>query len=95
MQVARSRSGTRTVLRDAGFARVDYFVLVDGATLEPPEAPKGDMRLIAAAVIGADRLIDNIAVEMDHRLNRVNHFFADPQPNLPAHKGRGGRHGSD
>ena len=42
--------------------RFDYFALVDAATLEPLEVPQGEMRLIAAAVIGTTRLIDNIAV---------------------------------
>ncbi|MFL6725698.1 MAG: pantoate--beta-alanine ligase [Sphingomicrobium sp.] len=49
-------------LVDAGFLRIDYFALVDAATLEPLEAPRGDMRLLAAAVIGTTRLIDNVAV---------------------------------
>lgn len=46
----------------AGFNRIDYFALVDAATLEPLESPAGEMRLIAAAVIGTTRLIDNIRV---------------------------------
>jgi pantoate--beta-alanine ligase len=49
-------------LREAGFSRVDYFALVDAASLEPIEAPHGEMRLIAAAVVGSTRLIDNLAV---------------------------------
>jgi pantoate--beta-alanine ligase len=49
-------------LRDSGFSRIDYFALVDAATLEPLEAPQGQMRLIAAAMIGTTRLIDNLAV---------------------------------
>ncbi len=49
-------------LSDAGFSRIDYFALVDSATLEPLDAPSGEMRLIAAAVIGTTRLIDNIRV---------------------------------
>jgi pantoate--beta-alanine ligase len=49
-------------LVDAGFLRIDYVALVDAATLEPLEQAKGEMRLIAAAVIGTTRLIDNIAV---------------------------------
>ena len=57
-RLARPRS--RCV--DAGFSRIDYFALVDAATLEPPDEPAGDMRLIAAAVIGTTRLIDNLAV---------------------------------
>jgi pantoate--beta-alanine ligase len=52
-------------LKDAGFSRVDYFALVDAATLEPLEVPSGEMRLIAAAVIGSTRLIDNIRVISD------------------------------
>jgi len=52
----------RKSLVEAGFSRIDYFALVDAATLEPLEAPTGAMRLIAAAMIGTTRLIDNIAV---------------------------------
>ena len=50
------------LLRNARFSRVDYFVLVDAHTLEPVAEPKGETRLIAAAVIGTTRLIDNLAV---------------------------------
>jgi pantoate--beta-alanine ligase len=50
------------LLRKARFSRVDYFVLVDAETLEALEEPRGEMRLIAAAVIGTTRLIDNVAV---------------------------------
>jgi pantoate--beta-alanine ligase len=49
-------------LTDAGFGRIDYFALVDAATLEPLDAPAGEMRLIAAAMMGKTRLIDNIRV---------------------------------
>jgi pantoate--beta-alanine ligase len=49
-------------LVEAGFLQIDYFALVDAATLEPIEVPQGEMRLIAAVVIGTTRLIDNIAV---------------------------------
>ena len=49
-------------LRGAGFAKVDYVALVDAVTLEPLDAPAGEMRLIAAATIGGTRLIDNLAV---------------------------------
>jgi len=48
-------------LVNAGFLKIDYLALVDAATLEPLEAPRGEMRLIVAAVIGTTRLIDNIA----------------------------------
>jgi pantoate--beta-alanine ligase len=49
-------------LVDAGFSKVDYLALVDGETLEPIDRPQAEMRLIAAAVIDATRLIDNLAV---------------------------------
>ncbi len=52
-------------LTDAGFSSVDYIALVDSATLEPLDAPSGEMRLIAAATIGTTRLIDNIRVISD------------------------------
>lgn len=54
--------GARASLHDSGFSRVDYFALVDAERLRPLEEPKGAMRLIAAAVIGTTRLIDNLAV---------------------------------
>ena len=50
------------MLRNARFSRVDYFVLVDARTLEPVPRPRGETRLIAAAVIGSTRLIDNLPV---------------------------------
>jgi len=54
-------------LTAAGFTRVDYFALVDAATLEPLHKPAGEMRLIAAAAIGGTRLIDNIPVMVEQR----------------------------
>jgi len=57
LNVARSR------LTNADFSQVDYVALVDGATLEPlSERGNGEARLIAAATIGATRLIDNLAL---------------------------------
>jgi pantoate--beta-alanine ligase len=52
----------KQTLAEHGFSRIDYFALVDAATLEPLDAPAGEMRLIAAAVIGTTRLIDNLAI---------------------------------
>jgi pantoate--beta-alanine ligase len=49
-------------LTAAGFSRIDYVALVNAMTLEPLDRAVGSMRLIAAAVIGTTRLIDNIAV---------------------------------
>jgi pantoate--beta-alanine ligase len=48
---------------DAGFLSIDYVALVDADTLEPLDAPRNPMRLIAAATIGRTRLIDNVPVE--------------------------------
>lgn len=60
--VATALDTARKSLVEAGFSRVDYFALVDVSTLEPLTVPAGEMRLIAAAVIGGTRLIDNLAV---------------------------------
>ena len=60
--VSESLEEARNSLRNAGFSRIDYFALVDSETLEPLEHPRGKMRLIAAAVIGKARLIDNLAM---------------------------------
>jgi pantoate--beta-alanine ligase len=60
--VSTAVQAAKQSLVDAGFLRIDYFALVDAETLEPLEAAQGDMRLIAAAVIGTTRLIDNLAV---------------------------------
>jgi pantoate--beta-alanine ligase len=60
--VAMALDTARKSLIDAGFSRIDYLALVDAATLEPLEAAADDMRLIAAAVIGKSRLIDNLAI---------------------------------
>ena len=59
--VSQALDDARRLLSEAGFSRIDYFSLVDAATLEPLDAPAGEMRLIAAAVIGSTRLIDNLA----------------------------------
>ncbi len=61
-QVADVLAEARNSLLDGGFSRVDYFALVDAETLEPLDKPAGEIRLIAAAVIGTTRLIDNIPV---------------------------------
>jgi len=57
--IQATAEATSTVER-AGFSRVDYLALVAGDTLEPLTVPAGGARLIAAAVIGTTRLIDNI-----------------------------------
>ena len=50
----------KQALVDSGFLKIDYFALVDAATLEPLDERAGAMRLIAAATIGKTRLIDNV-----------------------------------
>ncbi len=46
----------------AGFARIDYVELVDADRLTPLDAVEPPARLLAAAVMGTTRLIDNLAV---------------------------------
>ena len=50
-------------LYDAGFSVVDYFALVDEATLEPVNETAEGTRLIAAATIAGTRLIDNLPIQ--------------------------------
>ena len=47
----------------AGFSRIDYCELVDGERLTLLRAVTPGARLMAAAVMGTTRLIDNMAVE--------------------------------
>lgn len=61
--VGETLARAKETLTAAGFSRIDYFALVNAMTLEPLEQAGGPMRLIAAAVIGRTRLIDNIAVD--------------------------------
>jgi pantoate--beta-alanine ligase len=49
-------------LRKAGFDTVDYVAIRDAATLEPLEKLDRPARVLAAAKIGATRLIDNMDV---------------------------------
>ena len=53
-------AAARTNLSDAGFG-VDYLALVDGPSLRAISGRQPGARLIAAARLGAVRLIDNIA----------------------------------
>jgi pantoate--beta-alanine ligase len=55
----------RTALIDGGFDRVDYVELRDAKTLAPLERLSTPARLLAAARIGATRLIDNLALAPD------------------------------
>jgi pantoate--beta-alanine ligase len=49
-------------LLEAGFDRVDYVAIRDAASLAPLRDISGPTRVLAAARIGAVRLIDNMAV---------------------------------
>ena len=60
--VAAALQQAKQSLVGAGFLRIDYLALVDATTLEPLEEPAGEMRAIAAAVMGTTRLIDNLAI---------------------------------
>ena len=52
----------RTMLTGAGFV-IDYVALADAETLAENPSPDRPRRLLAAARMGATRLIDNIAIE--------------------------------
>ena len=55
-------AATAARIAAAGFARIDYLELVDGERLSPLRAVTPGARLMAAAVMGTTRLIDNLAV---------------------------------
>src|SRR5574338_977569 len=63
--VAAGLRQAKQALVDAGFLGIDYLALVEEATREPLDEPRGAMRLIAAATIGTTRLIDNVGLETD------------------------------
>lgn len=50
-------------LHSAGFSRIDYVALRDASTLAAMTRLDAPARLLAAAVVGTTRLIDNIAVD--------------------------------
>ncbi|HEY0300819.1 MAG TPA: pantoate--beta-alanine ligase [Rhizomicrobium sp.] len=60
--IATAEQFAKTDLREAGFDTVDYVAIRDGATLAPLETLDRPARVLAAAKIGATRLIDNMAV---------------------------------
>jgi len=60
--VAAVEAKGKRALLDAGFAAVDYVAVRDAETLAPLAKPGGAARILAAATVGATRLIDNMAV---------------------------------
>ncbi len=60
--VAAAETFGADALRKAGFDTVDYVAIRDAATLEPMARLDRPARVLAAAKIGATRLIDNMAV---------------------------------
>ena len=60
--VAAACARGRAALAAAGFDRVDYLEVRDGATLRPALRHGPGLRVFAAAWLGGTRLIDNVAV---------------------------------
>ncbi len=60
---AELRVRGRARLGEAGFDRVDYLDVRDGATLEAAPRYRPGLRVFAAARLGRTRLIDNVAVD--------------------------------
>lgn len=58
VEAALALAGKR--LAEAGFGPIDYITLCDAATLAPIDQLEGEARLLAAARLGATRLIDNL-----------------------------------
>ncbi|MGB3316428.1 MAG: pantoate--beta-alanine ligase [Albidovulum sp.] len=56
-------AAAREAILSAGYSSVEYLDLRDAETLAPVTAPDQPARLLAAAMLGEVRLIDNIAVD--------------------------------
>ncbi len=59
--IAAETEAGKSALLAAGFAGIDYLAVVDAATLAPLAALDRPGRVLAAARLGAVRLIDNVA----------------------------------
>ncbi|MBA2918953.1 pantoate--beta-alanine ligase [Sphingomonas sp. MAH-20] len=72
--VGEALARAEAALVEGGFQSVDYVTLCDAATLQPLESLDRPARLLAAARIGAARLIDNVPVmPRDLSTDPVNH----------------------
>jgi pantoate--beta-alanine ligase len=60
--VAEALAKARDALAKAGFDPIDYVELRDAETLAPVEEARAPSRILAAAWIGATRLIDNLGL---------------------------------
>ena len=60
--VTEALAKAEAALIEGGFMSVDYVALCDAATLQPVTSLERPARLLAAARIGAARLIDNVPV---------------------------------
>jgi len=60
--VADALAKAETALIEGGFQSIDYVALCDAVTLQPVSELSRPARLLAAARIGAARLIDNVPV---------------------------------
>jgi pantothenate synthetase len=62
VSIPQAEAEGAAALLGAGFDRVDYVAVRDAGTLAPLRAVEGAARVLAAARIGAARLIDNRSV---------------------------------
>jgi pantoate--beta-alanine ligase len=60
--ISSAETGGKTLLLEAGFQSVDYVAIRDAQTLEKIESSSQPARILAAAKVGATRLIDNFSV---------------------------------
>jgi pantoate--beta-alanine ligase len=62
ISIPQTEAEGQAALLEAGFDRVDYVAIRDAETLAPLREITGPARVLAAARVGATRLIDNMAV---------------------------------